>query len=196
MKVIGVTGGIGSGKSTVSGILRDLGAVIIDADIIARDVIKKGLGAYNELVSYFGAGILDKTNEIDRHSLAKVAFDNKEDTDALNAITHKYISNVILQELEACKNIQRNVVIDAAIPIKCGFLDVADRVWVVVASMENRIKRVMARSGLSHCQILNRIKAQPEDDYYYKMADIIIQNNGTLEELSRTVKANYRGIIF
>lgn len=85
----------------------------------------------------------------------------------------------------------KSIVIDAPIPIKHGFLDIADEVWVVVADMENRIKRVMERSGLTYEQVLERINAQLSDEYYCSLADVIIKNDGTYEELVRMVEANY-----
>ncbi|ABN52119.1 MAG TPA: dephospho-CoA kinase [Hungateiclostridium thermocellum] len=191
MRTIGVTGGIGSGKSTVSKILADLGAQIIDADVIARDVILKGHEAYQEIVDYFGSQILLPDGEIDRKKLAGEVFNNKDKLEILNGITHKHVAQIIIERHEILKKTGKTIVIDAPIPIKHGFLDIVDEVWVVVADRETRIKRVMKRSGFSYEQVLERINAQLSDEYYCSLADVIIENGGTCEELRRIVEAHY-----
>lgn len=191
MKTIGVTGGIGSGKSTVSNILGELGAQIIDADIIARDITLKGREAYQEIVDCFGAQILAPDGEIDRKKLAAEVFNNKDKLEDLNIITHRYVAQIIWERHEVLKKLGKTVVIDAPIPIKHGFLDVAKEIWVVVADRENRIKRVMVRSGLTYEQVVERINAQLSDEYYCSLADVIIKNDSTYEELRRIVEANY-----
>ncbi|GAE89083.1 dephospho-CoA kinase [Acetivibrio straminisolvens] len=191
MRTIGVTGGIGSGKSTVSKILGELGAQIIDADVIAKDITRKDRKAYREIVEYFGSQILLPDGEIDRKKLAAEVFNNKDKLEVLNSITHRHVAEIIIEKHEILKGLGKSIVIDAPIPIKHGFLDIADEVWVVVADMENRIKRVMERSGLTYEQVLERINAQLSDEYYCSLADVIIKNDGTYEELVRMVEANY-----
>lgn len=188
LRVIGVTGGIGSGKSTVSKILFELGAQVIDADVIARDIIRKGQRAYNDIIDYFGAGILDKNKEIDRKKLAAEVFNNKEKIEALNSITHKSVARVIIEKLEDFKKKYETIVIDAPIPIEHGFLDIANEVWVVVSDREKRIERVMKRSGLTYDEVVERINAQLSDDHYSGLADLIIRNDGTYEELEKNIK--------
>lgn len=188
LRVIGVTGGIGSGKSTVSKILFELGAQVIDADVIARDIIRKGQRAYNDIIDYFGAGILDKNKEIDRKKLAAEVFNNKEKLEALNSITHKSVARVIIEKLEDFKKKYETIVIDAPIPIEHGFLDIANEVWVVVSDREKRIERVMKRSGLTYDEVVERINAQLSDDHYSGLADLIIRNDGTYEELEKNIK--------
>lgn len=192
MKTIGVTGGIGSGKSTVSKILSDMGAAVIDADAIYRSITEKGHEVYREIVNYFGDEILDNNGELDRKRLAAIVFQDEEELNTLNSITHKHIARIIIEKLNELKNGEKNVVIDAAIPIEHGFLDVADQVWVVLADKENRIKRVMKRNGLTREQVLERMKAQPDDDYYCSIADVIILNDGSFEDLKTEVEENHR----
>lgn len=189
VRVIGVTGGIGSGKSTVSRILYDLGARVIDADLIAREVTSKSGKAYEEILDYFGREILDEKENIDRKKLAGIVFKHFDKLKVLNRITHKYITENILKTLERLKNDDESdvVVIDAPIPIEHGFIDVTDEIWVVTADIETRVKRIMERNGFTREEALNRINSQWKNEDYLKIADEVIYNNGSIEELEKTV---------
>jgi dephospho-CoA kinase len=189
MKIIGVTGGIGSGKSTVSRTLRDLGAAVVDADVLARSVTTGGSEAVNELVKYFGNDIIKESGELDREKLASIVFADKVKLHALNSITHKHVIKRIRETIELLKNSAKwdFIVIDAPIPVEKGFLDIADEVWVVMADRETRIKRVMDRSGFTYEAVTDRINAQMSDEEYLRIADEVIYNNGTVEELEQTV---------
>ncbi len=189
MKIIGVTGGIGSGKSTVSSTLRDLGAVVVDADVISRSVTVSGGSAYEELVEYFGNEIVSESGEINRAKLASIAFNDKVKLHALNCITHKHVTDKIQDTVEHLKSTGEwdIIVIDAPIPVEKGFLDLADEVWVVVADLEVRIKRVMERSGYSVEEVQERIGSQLREDQYICLADETIFNNGSVEELEQIV---------
>ena len=189
MRVIGVTGGIGSGKSTVSRILKDLGAFVIDADKISREIVHKGSEALKELAEYFGEGILDADGALDRRKLSAIVFEDCGKLQALNNITHKYISKRIIIDLETLKGkeVSDIVAIDVPIPVKDGFLDVADEVWVVIADKETRLKRIMERSGLTVEEASGRISSQMSDEEFIKLADEVIYNNGPIEELEKSV---------
>lgn len=189
MKIIGITGGIGSGKSTASSALRDLGAAVLDADIISRNVTAPGGKAYDELVEYFGKGIVREDGELNRELLAELAFSDRVKQHALNCITHKYIVEKIYDTIEILRNNNKCdiAVIDAPIPLEKGFLDLADEVWVIAADRELRIKRAMDRSGYSYEDVVRRIEAQPADEEYKKLADEVIYNNGTPEELEQAI---------
>ncbi len=189
MKVIGVTGGIGSGKSTVSRALRALGAAVIDADVLARNITSPGGKAFEELVEYFGKEILDDNGELNRSKLASIAFSDKVRLHALNSITHKYIAEKIYEAVEAF-NVSDKwdiLIIDAPIPIEKGFLDLVDEVWVVTAQRETRVKRVMDRSGFTYEAVSERMDSQPGDEEYLRIADKILDNNGSVEELEQAV---------
>jgi|LSQX01.2.fsa_nt_gb dephospho-CoA kinase len=189
MKIIGVTGGIGSGKSTVSRTLRDLGAAVIDADVLAKNITGTGGRAFNELVEYFGKDILDDDGELDRSKLASIAFGDKVKLHALNSITHKYIADKIHETVKALSDSDKwgIIVIDAPLPIEKGFMDLADEVWVVTAKRETRIKRVMDRSGFTYEAVAERIDSQLRDEEYLRIADEVVENNGTVEELEQAV---------
>ena len=193
MRIIGVTGGIGSGKSTVARILRDLGAKIIDADKIAREVTAKGEPALNELVDYFGPEILNKDGDLNRKYLADIVFNDKEKLEKLNEITHKHIIERIINEVNKLKEEGKQdlVVLDVPIPVEHGFLDIVEEVWVVKADKETRIKRIMERNKVSFEEAERRIEAQKSEDEYLRIASKIIENNGTLEELENTVAKLY-----
>ncbi|MGE5615014.1 MAG: dephospho-CoA kinase [Bacillota bacterium] len=189
MRIIGITGGIGSGKSTVSRILKDLGAVVVDADAVARSVTQAGGKAVKELADYFGNEIIREDGELDRAKLASLAFADDVKLNALNSITHKYILEKIHETVESLKKSGKFVitVIDAPIPVKEGFLDLVDEVWVVLADKDSRIKRVMERSGFSHDEVSARIDAQLNDEEYIRLADEVLYNNGSVEDLEQAV---------
>jgi len=189
MKVIGLTGGIGSGKSTVSGLLRKQGAIIIDADIIAREVVEKGKDAYNEIIDAFGLNILDDQGNIDRAKLGSIVFNDKKKLDLLSEITHKHVIKEIINELEQIKKSSFDgiVVIDAPIPVKHGFLDVSDEVWVVHSNEEIRIKRIMERNNLDRKQAEIRIKSQMSEKEYLELADKVIVNEGSINNLEQKI---------
>jgi dephospho-CoA kinase len=189
MKIIGVTGGIGSGKSAVSRILKDLGAAVINADDLAKSVTRAGGKAFKELVDYFGDEIINANGELDRTRLASLVFADEAKLRALNSITHKYVSEKIYETVLSLKESGKFGIaaIDAPIPLEKGFLDLADEVWVVVADKDVRIKRVMERSGFSYDDVSARINAQLSDEEYAGLADEVLDNNGTVEELEQAV---------
>lgn len=191
VKIIGVTGPIGSGKSTVSGILHDeWKAKVIDADQIAREVVRKGEKALSEMVDYFGPEILDEKGELIRSKLAEMVFGNEEKVKVLNAITHKHIMERLLNRLEQAKSEawpEGVIVVDVPLPVKHGFLDTVDEVWVVYADPETRIGRVMERSGLSRQEVIARMNSQMSDEEYLKLADKVILNNGSKEKLKEQI---------
>ena len=189
MRIIGITGGSGSGKSTVSRILHDLGAKVINADRIAREVVHKGSKALKELVEYFGDSILDDKGELNRKKLGTVVFEDNEKLEALNRITHKHISQRIMESIDEARNSGNPgvVVIDAPLPVKEGFLNLVEKVWVVTADKEIRLKRIMDRDGISREDALNRILSQASDEEYLRIADEVLVNNGNIVELEKEV---------
>lgn len=189
MRVIGITGGIGSGKSTVSNLLKGFGAKIIDADLIARDIVRKGERALMEIEAFFGAEVITADGELDRKSLGKIVFGNQGKLKVLNEITHKYIIEKIKNQLDfAGEEGVEVVAIDAAIPFKEGFIDMADEIWVVAADEKVRIERIMARNGLTYEEALSRVNSQMMQEEYIKLADRVIFNNSGIEELINKVK--------
>lgn len=188
MKVIGLTGGIASGKSTVSSIIRELGARIIDVDIISRGVVAKGEIAYNKIVQSFGADILLPDGEINRKKLGSIVFSDREKLELLNSITHPEITERVKKELETIRSSgAKAAVVDAAILIEMNLHKLTDSVWLVVVDRESQIKRLMERDKFSCREALNRINSQFSDEERAKYADVIIDNNRPLEEVRKTI---------
>lgn len=188
MKIICLTGGIGSGKTTVASILEKHGATVISADKIARDVVTKGEIAYNKIAEYFGTSIIDQDGGIDRQKLAGIVFNDKAKLDMLNSFTHPEILNEVKDEVEKLKNQGFNgiVVIDAAIPYKL-ILELSEQVWVVDCDDRSKIQRITERMGITEKEAQERISSQLTREEYVRIADKIIKNNSTVEELEEKV---------
>ena len=190
--VLGITGGIGSGKSSVSHILKELGAVVIDADVISRQVVMPGEKALHELTQEFGRDILDDCGQLNRKMLAKEVFNDKEKLLKLNSILHKYVAQRIKDNVkEQLLKKTRIIVIDAPIPIKIGFLDLCDQVWTVSASMELRIERIIKRNGMTYDEAVSRINSQIQDEEYISIADTVIYNNEDIVHLKAEVERQF-----
>ncbi|MDI3310023.1 MAG: dephospho-CoA kinase [Thermoanaerobacterium sp.] len=190
MKVIGLTGGIASGKSTVSSILKSLGAVIIDADVVSREIMIRGTETYNILVSVFGKEILRKDGEIDRRKLGNLVFADKEKLNKLNEITHpeiiKKIKDIIEEERKKGK--EKAIVLDAALLIEMKLFNMVDEVWLVVVDKKTQIRRLMKRDNLSYKDALNRIRSQMSIEDKMKYADFIINNCKDFNAIKRQVE--------
>ncbi len=183
--VLGITGGMGSGKSTVTNILYENYCIeVLDGDIISREVIAR-VDVLKKITENFGEGILNDIGTIDRKNLGRLVFNDKKKLKILNQIMHKAIAFEIEERIR--KNKQKTFVVDVALPVKDGFLDVCDEIWCVMASFETRIKRLKVRDAFDEKQIINRIDSQPSDDYYIKIADKVLRNEGSIENLRYAV---------
>lgn len=194
MRIIGLTGGIGTGKSTVSSIMHNLGAKIIDADIISRQIVAKGSSVLARIAEAFGNEVIDENGELKRAALASKVFINKDALEKLNAITHPAIGERIFHMIDEIKNNPDTdtIVVDAAIPFVHGFRDIAEEIWVVTADKETRAERVASRNSMTKEEAYNRINSQMSDQEYMNIADVIIDNNGDITELEqRVVKQFY-----
>lgn len=189
MKVIGLTGGIGSGKSTVSGYLKELGASVIDADIIGHRVLEDNQ-VKNELRASFGRRILDESGQVNRKKLGNLVFSpDKEPLLLLNRVTHPVILEHIKEKLDSYRHQEaRLVIVEAPLLVEAGYTSLVDEIWVTTAPKEVIIKRLKDKSSLSYSQIMNRIRSQLPDEERNKYADIIIDTDVSLEELKEVVK--------
>lgn len=180
--IIGLTGSTGSGKSAVADYLNKINMFIIDADKIGHEIIKKEKPAYTEVVQTFGDLILDSNKEINRQKLGNIVFQDQNMLKLLNEYTHKYI----IDEIKALIKTQitkeyRGIVIDAALLIESGLNKLADKVWIVSATRDIRLKRIMERDNLTYEQALARINSQTQVETLYPYADEIIHNDKDFE---------------
>ncbi|MDK8577645.1 dephospho-CoA kinase [Corynebacterium pseudodiphtheriticum] len=188
MKIIGLTGGIGSGKSTVARSLQKHGFPIVDADLIAREIVEPGQPALAELAKEFGEDILNADGSLDRGLLASRAFTNKDTTQRLNNITHPRI-NQRTQELfdEARENGAEAVIYDMPLLIDKGLHKDMDATIVVHAAEHVRLERLTTKRGLDVDDVRRRINAQIDDETRKQHADILLDNNGTEEDLTQQI---------
>jgi len=194
-RVIGLTGGIGSGKSTVSQYLADLGAVIIDADKLGHEVYRPNTDTWRELVKTFGNRILAADNTIDRKKLGIIVFSNPEELKQLNAIVHPRMFDKAKQRIEDYRRKGAKVIIlDAPILFETNWTPLVDEVWVVVANDANVIKRAMARTGLPEEQIRSRIRSQMSNKERIKRTQVVIPNDGTVADLRKKVAALWEAL--
>jgi len=189
MKVIGLTGGIGSGKSTVSQFLAELGAGILDADKIGHEAFKPDTEVWRKVVATFGKQILAPNNDIDRKKLGKIVFGKLEPLSRLNQIMHPRIYDMIKAQLEEYQRQgMRVVVLEAPLLLEAGWAPLVDEVWVTAASESTVLKRLKERTGLSEPESLARIHSQLPPEERLKRADVVINNDGNLDELKAKVR--------
>jgi dephospho-CoA kinase len=182
---IGLSGGIGSGKSTVAKILSELGAVVIDADAIAKEVLETGQVGYENVIHNFGDSVLDPTGNIDRKKLAELVFQDETKLAKLESIVHPAVVSRVTQIRESLPD-SAIVVYDTPLLIEKGLQDQFDTVLIVLADLESRRERLLSR-GLLLKDIDARIANQATDEQRKAVADVLIVNDGTMQELKENV---------
>ena len=185
--LIGLTGGIASGKTTVSNILKDLGLKIINADKIAHELLKKGNKGYERVVNEFGEQILNEDEEINRDYLGKLVFNDEQKRNKLENLTHPLIIDQINEKIKENED-EEHLVIEAPLLYEVGLEDMMDQVWVVYVNRKTQIKRLKNRDDLDLKEAKQRIDAQIPLEEKKEKADIVIDNNGTKQELKEQVK--------
>ena len=193
--IVGLTGGIGSGKSTVAAMLAELGAVVIDADKVGHDVYRPGTEGFRGVVDAFGHEIVAPDGTIDRQRLGARVFADRAELARLNALVHPLIGDEIRRRMQAAatEHPDRPIVVEAAIMMEAGW-QFFDRVWVVVVRPETAVGRVTASRGLSAAEVERRIAAQLSNAERERRADVVIHNDGSLAELRAQVEAAWRGL--
>jgi dephospho-CoA kinase len=195
MKVIGLTGGIGSGKSTVSRFLAELGAIIIDADKVGHEALKPDTEIWHKVVAAFGRQILTPDGDINRQKLGEIVFSNPESLSKLNQIMHPRMYDMVKAQLE---EYQRQgvavVVLEAPLLIEANWTSLVDEVWVTVASQPTVLRRLKEKFGLSESEALARIRSQLPTEERARYADVIIDTDCDLDELKAKVKELWRGL--
>lgn len=189
MKVIGLTGGIGSGKSTVSQMLSELGTIVIDADKVGHEALKPDTEVWQEIVATFGEDILAPGGEIDRKKLAGRVFGDLEALARLNRIIHPTMYDMIRAQLEGYRRQGIEVVIlEAPLLLEAGWTSLVDEVWVTVASESTVLMRLQQRSELSESEALTRMSSQLSLHERIMRADVVINTDCELTELKARVR--------
>ena len=195
MYTIGLTGGIASGKSTVSAILKELGAYIIDADKIAREIVMPHKPAWYDIVAHFGIEILLPDGRINREMLGGKIFKDKIERQYLEEITHPYIKDEIQKSIDHARSIgERVIVLDIPLLFESGWVTMVDAIWVVYVERQIQLSRLMNRNQLTLQQAQERISAQMSLDEKVKQADLVINNNLDLAYTKSQVTAAWQRI--
>ena len=193
MFVIGLTGGIGTGKSQVSDILASLGATIINADQVGHEAYLPNTKTWHDIVAAFGRGVISESGEIDRKKLGGIVFSDPDALKRLNSITHPRILEMIRDRIgELEREGTRLVVVEAALLIEANWSSLADQVWVVTSEEQDVVARLAARNQLSEESIRARIASQMPQAERVRHADVIINNDGDLWQLRARVRKAWR----
>ena len=188
MKIIGLTGGIGSGKTSVAAKLRALGARVFDADEAAKNAVLPGSQGFHKVVENFGPQLVDADGKLNRAALAEIVFNDKASLRKLEEIIHSYVWQETDKFLSECQQSgERAAVLDIPLLIECGWHQKVDEVWLVVLPVEKQIMRTMKRSGMTAEAVQARIAAQMPLDEKKKYATLVIDNSGAWEETEKQV---------
>ena len=195
--VVGLTGGIGAGKSTVAGILAELGAEVIDADRIGHQAYRPGSEGFARVVEAFGPGVVGADGAIDRRALGALVFADPAARARLDALVHPLIAAEVGRRIAAARaeGFARPLVVEAAILLEAGWSPLVDRVWVVSTRRENAIARVMAARGMTRAEVERRLDAQMSDVERRRHADLVLENDGSPAALRAAVEAAWRSLV-
>jgi dephospho-CoA kinase len=192
MYVIGLTGGIGSGKSTVAQMLQQKGAKLLSADAAGHEVYEPGRPAWREIVDAFGSDVVGADGKIDRKKLGPIVFSDPEQLRRLNAITHPRMKELMREKLEAARaGGARIAVLEAALLFDAGWDDLADEVWVTVAPPEVAAERTAERSGISVEEALSRIGTQMSSEERVARSQVVIDTDCPLERTEEQVSEEW-----
>ena len=187
-KVIGLTGSIGSGKSTVARLLAELGAAVIDADKLGHEVYRPGTEAWREVVTALGRQILAASGEIDRTRLGEIVFNSPEALARLDRITHPWIYEMVKARIDEYRRQKMPVVVlEAPLLIEAKWTSLVDEVWITIAPESKVFERVRKQRGLSRKETMARIRSQLPVEELLKHARVVINNESGLTELKKRV---------
>lgn len=196
MYIIGLTGGVATGKSTVAHMLTELGAPVVDADAVAHRVVEPGLPAWEALLAAFGPGILHEDGRVNRRALARLAFGHMGNLDKLNRATHPFIHTELERQLAALAAVGTPVaVLDAPLLFEAGLTGMVDEVWVVMTDRATQVARLLERSDLTEDEAEARIDAQAPLEEKARRAGVVIDNRGTPAETRRQVTAAWERLL-
>lgn len=194
MLLIGLTGGIGSGKSTVSAALAERGAVVVDADAIVRELQQPGTEVFDEMVDRFGPGIIGEDGNLDRAAVAELVFTDPEALAALNSIVHPRVGIEIERRLAELRETDQVVVLDVPLLVESGRSDMAGTI-VVDLDPEIAVRRLVEHRGMSEDDARNRISRQVAREHRLTKADLVIDNHGRPEDLAAQVDRAWEWIL-
>ena len=188
---VGLTGGIGSGKSTASNFFETFGSFVINADEEAKKLMSSNETVQHELIAEFGTDIIDVSGQINKAKLAKIAFQDEDHQQTLNSVIHPYIYDSIDNQFNrVLKNGKFDIfIVDGALIFESGYDVHMDYIIVVTALLKNRIERALGRKTLSRDEILKRINLQWSEEEKVNLADFVIHNDGSEEDLKNNVKS-------
>lgn len=189
MLLVGLTGGIGSGKSTVAALLAGRGATVIDADALARAAVVKGTDAHRRIVDRFGTHVLQSDGELDRGKLAGIVFRDDDARAALDAIVHPEVMRAIADRIESLKESDQVVVLDVPLLVEIGGGEGLDLVVVVDAPEEVRVRRLVEARAMSAEDVRARMAVQASTEQRRALADVVVENAGSVAELEAQVDA-------
>ncbi|MBM7624620.1 dephospho-CoA kinase [Sporohalobacter salinus] len=193
--LIGLTGGIASGKSTVSDILKDIGVSVIDADLIAREIVKPGKIAWQKIIDTFGKEVLLPNQELNRERLGQIIFDDPEARKKIDQITHPEIVKKIKKRVGQLQDQgEEIIVVDIPLLIEVGMVDFFDEIWVVYVSRETQLERLMSRDGIDHQTAVNKVEAQMSLEKKKEYADRLVINEGDKADLRHRILSIWREI--
>ncbi|MFQ5666813.1 MAG: dephospho-CoA kinase [Candidatus Binatia bacterium] len=197
VKTIGLTGGIGSGKTTVAQILEGLGAAVIHADAVGHEIYLPNTEGWRRVVEAFGTEVLKDDRTVDRRKLGALVFHDAEGLKRLNAIAHPLMFAEIRRRIQSYRRAGRSqpVVLEAAVLIEANWLPLVDEVWLVVADRAAVIERVTAQRGLSRREVATRIGAQLSDSQRRQAAQVVIENTGSIADLRKRVRSLWRAAV-
>ena len=185
MIILGITGGSGCGKTTVSKILSENGVDVIDCDLVTRKIVEPNEPALREIEDTFGNEYLNSDKTLNRKKLAGLVFNSPENLLKLNRIMHKYVEEYINLYIQ---NSTADIVgIDAAALIESGINKKCDYLLCVLANKDLRLQRIITRDNLSQDEALSRINAQKNDEFYIEKSDYIVYNNGNIDEINEQI---------
>lgn len=187
MRVIGLTGSIGSGKSTVLSMVKDMHIPCIDSDAISHELMKKGNAGYIEIVRKFGNDILDENGEINRKKMAECIFSNPEKKEMLEAILHPCIQNEI-KEFVKCHESEQVVVVEVPLLYEVGWVDYFTEIWSVVCNSDLLFERLEKFRGISKEDALARLKHQISQEEKEEKADVVLYNDSDKEHLRKQIE--------
>jgi len=187
MFVIGITGGIGSGKSLAAKACREYGLPVIDADQISKELTGPEGKAIPEISEMFGKKMIASDGSLNRKEMSDLVFKSKKSLDVLGSIIHKYVvEEMKKQVLELSEQKIKAIALDVPIPVKNGFIDISDQIWVISANEDIRIERLKNR-GMDPAEAKRRILCQMSEEEYEKIADIVITNNEDIQHFKNKI---------